>query len=138
MELATTNRPARLAMLEALAAVGALLVAPKLVLLTGAIPEGENLVPADVTPVTGGGYADGTPVPAAAYYDVEEAQLVLPFESFPFVADNTIAADIVISGWALMNTGKTVIGAIYRYEEPWVLSAEGDGINVEPAIRFGL
>lgn len=138
METGITNRAARLAQLDALSAEGALLDTPKLVLLTGDIPAGENLAPADVTPVTGGGYADGNPAALDAYYDVQTAKYVKPFEAFSFAANNTIAAEISISGWALMNTGKTAIGAIHRYETPVVLADEGDGITVEPALEFGL
>lgn len=138
MELATTNRPARLEMLDALSAVGAILNAPKLVLLTGDIPAGTGLVPGDVTPVTGAGYADGTPVASAAYFDVESQKVLVAYEDFTFVASSGITGDIPITGWALMNTGKTKIGALYRYDDPVVLSAEGDGITVSPGIAFAM
>lgn len=137
MEIARTVRQARLDQLDALTAADALLEAPKLVLLTGTIPPGETPAVGDLTIATFHGYADASPTPGDAYIDVASGLLIKPFADHTFTATSGGTIDDVITGWALLNTGKTLVGAIYAYETPIPITEAGDGITVEPALTFG-
>lgn len=125
----------RLAILAELIATGMVLDACKLILFANNIVPGPTTVLADLVEATFTGYsAFGPIVWGTPFSDVDATALVVG-GSHEFVATDGVTPN-VIYGWALTDTGKTILRKAATFSAPVGISAGGQAVVVVPWFRY--
>jgi len=130
----TDSRDLRLAALNALSAVAGLMNTMSVALFTN------NIVPTETTPLASytqcelGGMETQTGITAGTAYVDADGTVVKPVAVTPFSALELPEEPLFIYGWVSFK-GTTVI-SFERFDEPVVIAALGDGLEIDPAAVF--
>lgn len=126
----------QLAMLAQMIATPGALYARTLILFQNNISITNTTLLAALTEATFTGYAAVAAQVFAAPY-IDQAGLVRTnAPSVPFVMTDTVTPN-TIYGWALTDSGKTILVLSGKFPSPIVLSQANQGLDVQPTYAYG-
>jgi hypothetical protein len=126
-----------MAALAGLVADGAILETPTLILLTGEVPVPLVGQPPVWTEATFTGYAPVANLTFGPPIVRTGGVVEMVGDDQNFVLGPTATEGQTITGWAIVNAAKTVLYSAGVLPQAVPLVSPGDGLNVQPVIRWG-
>lgn len=136
MSIPVSTRAMRLAMLDGLIAVGAILAAAQLQLIQNAFTPGPDLVPGDLTEADFDGYAAEAALAYDSAYVASDGTYRIAPPSVNFQSTGNTTPN-VLYGWAVLNTGGTVVEYSGLFDDPISIANADDGVTVLPEYVWG-
>lgn len=125
-----------LAIMDAAGAMGGPLNGNLVMLIKEDFDPSRELLLADVVEADFNGYARSTAVVWDPAYIGADEQVHLTAPGKPFLATDGVIPNTIF-GWALLDSGGTIITAAFRYDNPIAISRASDGVVVQPDYPYG-
>lgn len=127
---------ARKAALNRLTVMGGILNAATLILITGPTSISKDTVFADVTEATFDGYAAVAAQAFSPAYVAPGGAIQISAPSVLFTDTGNVTPNTV-TGWALVDAGKTTLYYVEKFDTSIVMDGTGEGFLVQPVIKYG-